>query len=130
MGCAGNWLLHDDNAPSHRVLVTSEILAHNSIISLPHPPYSPYLAPFDFVLLPKMKLQLQGRRFDRVEEIQQESENVLGMLREQDFSTRSSSGSGAWIDVSLHKGTVLKGMLPKLKSSKYILVYRSSLRTF
>jgi hypothetical protein len=24
----------------------------------------------------------------------------------------------------------LKGMLPKLKSSKYILVYRSSLRTF
>jgi hypothetical protein len=32
--------------------------------------------------------------------------------------------------VSLHKGTNLKGMLPKLKSSKYILVYRSSLRTF
>jgi hypothetical protein len=29
--------------------------------------------------------------------------------------------------VSLHKGTIMKGMLPKLKSSKYILVYRSSL---
>jgi len=34
----------------------------------------------------------------------------------------SSSGNGAGIDVSLYKGTVLKGMLPKLKSSKYILV--------
>jgi len=45
-------------------------------------------------------------------------------------STRSSSGNGAGIDVSLHKGTILKGMLPKLKSSKYILVYRSSLGTF
>jgi len=45
-------------------------------------------------------------------------------------STYSSSGNGAGIDVSLHKGTILKGMLPKLKSSKYILVCRSSLGTF
>ena len=45
-------------------------------------------------------------------------------------NTRSSSGNGAGIDVSLHKGAILKGMLPKLKSSKYILVYRSSLGTF
>ena len=62
-----------------------------------------------------MKLQLKGRRFDRVEEIQRESQNVLGTLQEQDFSTRSSSGNGAGIDVSLHKGTILKGVLPKLK---------------
>jgi hypothetical protein len=45
-------------------------------------------------------------------------------------STRSSSCNGPGIDVSLHKGTILKGMLPKLKSSKYILVYGSSLETF
>ena len=32
-----------------------------------------------------MKLELKGRRFNRVEEIQQESQNVLGTLREQDF---------------------------------------------
>jgi hypothetical protein len=32
-----------------------------------------------------MKLQLKGRHFDRVEEIQRESQNVLGMLQEQDF---------------------------------------------
>jgi len=84
---ASNWLLHDDNAPSHRALVTREFLAHNSIITIPHPPYSPYLAPCDFFFFffPKMKLQLKGRRFDRVEEIQRESQNVLGTLREQDF---------------------------------------------
>jgi len=62
-----------------------------------------------------MKLQLKGRCFDRVEEIQQESQNVLGTLREQDFTTRSSSGNGTGIDVSLHKETILKGMLPKHK---------------
>jgi len=45
-------------------------------------------------------------------------------------STRSSSGNGTGINVSLHKGAVLKGMLHKLKLSKYILVYRSNLVAF
>jgi hypothetical protein len=77
-----------------------------------------------------MKLQLKGRRFDIVEEIQLESQNLLGTLREQDFQHASSSGNGAGMDVPLHKETILRGMLPKLKSSKYVLVYRSSLGTF
>ena len=34
-------------------------------------------------IFPKMKLQLEGRHFDTVEEIQRESQNVLGRLREQ-----------------------------------------------
>jgi len=53
----GNWLLHDDNAPSHRALATCEFLAHN-ITTFPHLPYSPDLAPCDFFLFPKMKLLL------------------------------------------------------------------------
>jgi histone-lysine N-methyltransferase SETMAR len=77
---AGNWLLHDDNAPSHRALITCEFLAHNSIITLPHLPYSPDLASCVFFFFPKMKLQLKSRRFDRVEEIQRESQYVLGTL--------------------------------------------------
>jgi hypothetical protein len=32
-----------------------------------------------------MKLKLKSRRFDGLEEIQRESQNVLGTLREQDF---------------------------------------------
>ena len=62
-----------------------EFLAYNSIITLPHPPYSLDLAPRDFFLFPKMKLQLKGCRFDRVKEIERESQNDLGTLREQDF---------------------------------------------
>jgi len=128
--CAGNWLLHDDNAPSHRALVTREFLAHKGIITLPHPPCSPDLAPCDFYLCPKMKLQLKGRCFDRVEEIQRESQNVLGMLREQDFQHAFQQWQRRWDQCVAAQGTILKGMLPKLKSSKYILVYRSSLGTF
>jgi hypothetical protein len=63
-----------------------EFLAHDRIITLPPPTYSPDWAPFcDFFLFPKMKLQLQGHHFDRVEEIQRKSQNALGRLREQDF---------------------------------------------
>ncbi|KDR08602.1 hypothetical protein L798_01490 [Zootermopsis nevadensis] len=36
---------------------------------IPPPPYSPC----DFFLFPKMKIQLKGRRFETIEEIQTES---------------------------------------------------------
>jgi hypothetical protein len=39
---------------------------------IPHGPYSPYFAPCDFYLYPKMKLKLKGLRFDTIEEIQAE----------------------------------------------------------
>jgi len=93
---AGNWLLHDDNAPSHRALATREFLAHNNVTTFPHPPYSPDLAPCDFFLFPKMKLQLKGRRFDGLEDIQRESQNVLGKLREQDFQHAFQQWQRRW----------------------------------
>lgn len=52
---------------------------------IPHPPYSPDLAPCDFFLFPKMKFKLKGRRFDTIEEIQTELQAVLDMLIEKDF---------------------------------------------
>jgi len=64
------WLLHHDNAPSHTSVLTQQFLAKNKISVIPHPPYSPDLAPCDFFLFPKMKLKLKGRRFGTTEEIQ------------------------------------------------------------
>jgi hypothetical protein len=45
--------------------------------AIPQQPYSPDLAPCDFFLFPKRKLNLKGRRFDTIEEIQAESPRVL-----------------------------------------------------
>jgi transposase len=45
---------------------------------VPHPPYSPNLAPADFFLFPKLKTTLKGRRFQTIEEIQ---ENAIRELR-------------------------------------------------
>jgi hypothetical protein len=36
------------------------------MLSLPHPPYSPDLAPANFFLFLKRKMQLKGRRFHAV----------------------------------------------------------------
>jgi hypothetical protein len=43
-----------------------------------------------------MKLQLKGRHFDSAEEIQQESQNVLGTLRKQDFQHAFQQWQRRW----------------------------------
>ena len=66
---SGDWFLHHDNAPAHSALRTCEFLAKHLITVLPHPPYSPDLAPCDFFLFPKLKRPLKGRRFETIPEI-------------------------------------------------------------
>jgi hypothetical protein len=50
------------------------------MLSLPHPPYLPDLAPADFFLFPKMKMQLKGPRFHSVADIQRESQKAMDSL--------------------------------------------------
>ena len=66
----GDWLLHQDNAPAHTSLVVREFLTNNNMTTVPHPAYSPHLAPFNFYMFPKLKLQVKGWRFVTPEEIQ------------------------------------------------------------
>jgi len=47
---ADDWVLHHDNAPAQTALSIREFLAKKNIPVLPHPPYSPDLAPCDFYL--------------------------------------------------------------------------------
>jgi transposase len=61
-------------ARKQRALLVREFLANHNMLSLPCPPYSPDLAPADFFLFPKMKMQLKGRRFHIAAEIQRESQ--------------------------------------------------------
>jgi hypothetical protein len=55
------------------------------MLSLPHPPYSPDLAPADFFLFSKMKMQLKGRHFHSVADIQSKSQKVMDSLTQNDF---------------------------------------------
>ena len=57
-------------AGSHSLLIRSHLAKHQTSI-VPHPPCSPDLAPADFFLFPKLKTTLKGRRFQTIEEIQE-----------------------------------------------------------
>jgi transposase len=67
-------LFHQDNAPAHRSLVAAPKLMKLGYALLPHPPYSPDLAPCDFFLFPNMKKWLGGKRFASNEKLIIETE--------------------------------------------------------
>ena len=74
----GDWQLHPDIAPARASgLVPS--FARHQITQVTQPPCSPDLAPWDFWLFPKLKSPLKGKRFQTVDEIQ---ENTMGQLME------------------------------------------------
>lgn len=76
--CKSNsWILHDDNTPSHRAAIVSEFKAAHAIKTIDQPPYSPDLAPCDFFLFPKLKLQLRGTRFESIEATKEHALNEL-----------------------------------------------------
>ena len=51
------FLFMHDNATAHRALATQKTLAYLGFQYLDHPPYSPDLAPSDYLLFPGLKKQ-------------------------------------------------------------------------
>jgi len=51
----------------------------------PNPPYSPELAPCDFLLFWTMKKTLKGRRFATTEEVKTASQEALNNIKLQQF---------------------------------------------
>ena len=82
----------NDNAPAHTALSIREFLAKRIIPALPHPPYSPDLAPCDLSLFPKLRSKLKGHLFGTMENIQKIVTDKLNTLTENDFNTTMSSG--------------------------------------
>jgi histone-lysine N-methyltransferase SETMAR len=61
--------LHYDNATSHTSQLVTKYLADNKVDVMPHPPYSPDIAPCDFWLFSKLKRELRGQRFADEDEV-------------------------------------------------------------
>ena len=82
---SGDWFFHHDNAPAHSALRTHEFLAKHSITVLPHPPYSPDLAPCDFFLFPMLKRPLKGRRFETIPETKANATKELKGIKKEAY---------------------------------------------
>ncbi len=64
-------LLQHDGASAHTALKTkAKIEELDGIELLPHPAYSPDLAPSDYGLFRSMSTFLRGRRFDSVDDVE------------------------------------------------------------
>lgn len=63
-------LLQHDNARPHTARKTLAAIRDKNWELLPHPPYSPDLAPSDFWLFGPMKNALRGKRYEGLKEIQ------------------------------------------------------------
>ena len=59
---SGEWFLHQDNAPAHTAVSVTRYLACLEWTVIPHPPYSPDLAPYDFFLFPTMKKKIERKQ--------------------------------------------------------------------
>ena len=56
-----------------------------AIKTVPHPPYSPDLAPCDVWLFPELKENLIGCRYETIEEMKEAVTRVIDMLTQEDF---------------------------------------------
>jgi len=82
---SGNWILHHDNAPAHKAVTTNEFQAKHNILSLPHPRYSPDLAPCNFFLFPQLKKTMKVHLFDDIEDVQANATRQLRAITKSDF---------------------------------------------
>jgi len=62
-------LFYQDNMPSHKSTVAMAKLHELGCELIPHPPYSPDLAPCNFFLFPNLKTWLDGKKFSSNEEV-------------------------------------------------------------
>ena len=63
---SGQWHFHHYNAPVHNSILVTDYLTMMGIKTVPHPLYSPDLAPSDFWLFPKLKEKLKGCRYEEI----------------------------------------------------------------
>jgi len=106
---ADKWFLHHNNVPSHTSFAVRKFLAQNKITTLPHPPYSPDLAPCDFFLFPKQKSHLKGHHFGTAENIQAAATRVLNNISSEDFLQCYEERQQRWNRCILSQGAYFEG---------------------
>ena len=73
---SGQWHFHQDNTPVHNSILVTDYLTKMGIKTVPHPPYSPDVAPCDFWLFPKLRC----RCYETIEEMKEAVTKVIDTL--------------------------------------------------
>ena len=78
-------LFDQDNTPPHKAAVTMATIRDCGFEIVPHPPYSPDLAPSDYYLFPNLKKHIGGQRYSTSEDVLSAVEGYFGSLTPTDF---------------------------------------------
>ncbi len=80
-----SYWLHMDNASPHTALPTRNYLLQTGTQVVPHPPYSPDMAPNDFFFYPCVKRELKGNRYPTLDEAEAAVDEQIGLIPSRDF---------------------------------------------
>ena len=97
-------LLQHDNARSHVSYQTKDAIRRFGFECLPHPPYSPDLAPSDHWLFGEMKRPLRGKRFSDFKQLEREINHWVGGTPPEFFATGIDKLPGRWEGCRILKG--------------------------
>ncbi|CAG8548252.1 3255_t:CDS:1, partial [Cetraspora pellucida] len=86
-----NVMLHHNNAFLHIAKIVKGYLKQERITLLSHPPYSSDLAPCDFFLFSKLKKELAGRQFERIENLAHAVNSIINNIPNQEYEKSFNS---------------------------------------
>ena len=86
--------LHLDNCRVHNSKKSNEWYNKNGVVRVPHPPYSPDIAPSDFFLFGFIKDKLRGKKFTSPDDLLEAITEILGQISKEDRKRVFS----CWID--------------------------------
>lgn len=92
-------LLQQDNAPAHTSRVTQQAIRELDFDVLPHPPYSPDLAPTDYHLFRSMAHFLKGRTFNTVDQVEVVVQEFFGSKPPEWYRQGIEQLAQRWHDV-------------------------------
>jgi hypothetical protein len=100
------------------------------MVIVPHPSYPPDLAPCDFALFPKLKMELKGRRLETMSDIQRESQAVIDTIKENDFHGAFEAWGKRWDRCIRSQEAILKETTAKFKYVKSVFLFWLTPGTF
>ncbi|XP_054152815.1 histone-lysine N-methyltransferase SETMAR-like [Oppia nitens] len=90
---------HQDNAPSHTAKMTQNLLKDFGWKIIPHPPYSPDIAPSDYYLFRSMQHFLDGKKFKNREEVEVAVKEFFGLKEKNWFAEGIEKLPNKWREV-------------------------------
>lgn len=107
----GRRFIHMDNASSHTAALTLQHLRNLGWTVLPHPPYSPDLAPNDFWLYLRVKQGLKGRKFNRDDELEDAFDQEVGNICVDEYRVcLLQKWPSRWRKCLAHQGHYFEGI--------------------